>query len=139
MSVTVTQVTGHVAQVEIDRPPHNHVSVELMTELADALLDLDEDKDVWAVVLCSAGKNFCAGADLAGGKLNPDQPPIAATRCTPRPYACSRPRSRWSRRCRGRRSARGWVWRWWLISVSPRRTPGSQPTSSRSAFIPASA
>ena len=74
MNVTVTQA-NHVATVEIDRPPHNHVSVELMSELADALEALDADKDCWAVVLCSAGKNFCAGADLAGGKLNPDQSP----------------------------------------------------------------
>jgi enoyl-CoA hydratase/carnithine racemase len=74
MNVSVSQ-EGHVAQVEIDRPPHNHVSVELMTELADCLLSLDDDKEVWAVVLCSAGKNFCAGADLVAGKLNPDQAP----------------------------------------------------------------
>jgi enoyl-CoA hydratase/carnithine racemase len=74
MNVTLSK-TGHVAQLEIDRPPHNHVSVELMTELADALLALDEDKEVWAVVLCSAGKNFCAGADLGSGQLNPDRSP----------------------------------------------------------------
>jgi enoyl-CoA hydratase/carnithine racemase len=74
MNVTVTK-DGHVATVEIDRPPHNHVSVELMSQIADALEGLDADKDCWAVVLCSAGKNFCAGADLAGGKLNPDQSP----------------------------------------------------------------
>jgi enoyl-CoA hydratase/carnithine racemase len=74
MNVTVTQA-DHVATVDIDRPPHNHISVELMRELADALQALDADKDCRAVVLCSAGKNFCAGADLAGGKLNPDRSP----------------------------------------------------------------
>jgi len=55
---------GHVALVEIDRPPHNHVSVELMRDLADALVDIDAELDLRAVVLCSAGKSFCAGADL---------------------------------------------------------------------------
>lgn len=74
MNVTVTKA-GPVATLEIDRPPHNHVSVELMSEIADALEALDLDKDTWAIVLCSAGKNFCAGADLAGGKLSPEQTP----------------------------------------------------------------
>jgi len=55
---------GHVAVLEIDRPPHNHVSVDLMRNLADALADIDGERDVRAIVLASAGKNFCAGADL---------------------------------------------------------------------------
>jgi enoyl-CoA hydratase/carnithine racemase len=70
MNVTVTY-EGHVATVEIDRPPHNHVSVELMAEVADALESLDGDPNTWAVVLCSAGKNFCAGADLVKSTLGP--------------------------------------------------------------------
>ena len=55
---------GHVATVEINRPPNNHVSVELMRDLADALRDLDEEKDCRAVVLATAGRVFCGGADL---------------------------------------------------------------------------
>jgi enoyl-CoA hydratase/carnithine racemase len=55
---------GHVAVLEIDRPPHNHVSVELMRDLANALIDIDEERDLRVTVLCSAGKSFCAGADL---------------------------------------------------------------------------
>jgi len=53
-----------VALLTIDRPPHNHVSVELMRELADALFDIDETRDLRVSVLSSAGKSFCAGADL---------------------------------------------------------------------------
>jgi len=56
---------GHVAILEIDRPPNNFVSVELMRSLADALDDVDADRELRAVVLASAGKVFCAGADLA--------------------------------------------------------------------------
>jgi enoyl-CoA hydratase/carnithine racemase len=56
---------GHVAQLEIDRPPNNFVSVELMKALADALNDVDADRNLRASVVCSAGKAFCAGADLA--------------------------------------------------------------------------
>jgi enoyl-CoA hydratase/carnithine racemase len=55
---------GHVALIEIDRPPHNHVSVELMRDLADALTDIDAERDLRVSVLASAGKAFCAGADL---------------------------------------------------------------------------
>jgi enoyl-CoA hydratase/carnithine racemase len=61
--VSVTR-HGHVAMLEIDRPPNNHVSVELMRDLANALDDIDAEVDVRASVLCSAGKAFCAGADL---------------------------------------------------------------------------
>ena len=59
------QRDGHVAYLEIDRPPHNHVSVELMRDLADALFSIDEERELRASVLASAGKAFCAGADLA--------------------------------------------------------------------------
>ncbi|MFI4976210.1 MAG: enoyl-CoA hydratase/isomerase family protein [Caulobacterales bacterium] len=57
-------IDGHVVILEISRPPNNHVSVELMRDLADALHDMDAEKDLRASVLCSAGKPFCAGADL---------------------------------------------------------------------------
>jgi enoyl-CoA hydratase/carnithine racemase len=56
---------GHVALLEIDRPPHNHVSVELMRDLANALADIDAERELRASVLMSTGKSFCAGADLA--------------------------------------------------------------------------
>jgi len=56
---------GHVALLEIDRPPHNFVSVEMMRNLADALEAIDAERDLRATVLATAGKAFCAGADLA--------------------------------------------------------------------------
>lgn len=59
------EVHGPVAVLEIDRPPTNFVSVELMRDLADALDDVDGDKALRSVVLAAAGKAFCAGADLA--------------------------------------------------------------------------
>jgi enoyl-CoA hydratase/carnithine racemase len=60
------QVTGHVAVVEMHRPPHNFFDEVLLRELADALLALDDDPGVRSVVLCSQGKHFCAGALLGG-------------------------------------------------------------------------
>ena len=64
MSVTITR-DGHVATVIFDRPPNNHVNADVMRELADALDALDADPECRAVVLASAGKVFCGGADLA--------------------------------------------------------------------------
>ena len=55
---------GHVATIVIDRPANNHVSVDLMRDLADALEAMDRDNNIRAVVLAAAGRAFCAGADL---------------------------------------------------------------------------
>ncbi|MBL8772776.1 MAG: enoyl-CoA hydratase/isomerase family protein [Phenylobacterium sp.] len=57
-------VDGNVAVVTIDKPPHNHVSVELMRDLADALDAIDGETALRCTVLQAEGKNFCAGADL---------------------------------------------------------------------------
>jgi enoyl-CoA hydratase/carnithine racemase len=61
--ITVAEA-GHVAVVTIDKPPNNHVSVELMRDLADALEAVDGANALRATVLQAAGKNFCAGADF---------------------------------------------------------------------------
>jgi len=58
------RIDGAVAMIEIDRPPHNHVNVALIRDLADVLSDIDTDRALRVSVLASAGKNFCAGADL---------------------------------------------------------------------------
>ncbi len=62
--ITVEVADDHVATVEIHRPPNNFFDYTLIAELADALEDLDADPACRAVVLCSEGKNFCAGARL---------------------------------------------------------------------------
>ena len=60
---------GHVAFLEIDRPPHNYATIALMQSLADALAEIDADKNLRASVLMSAGKNFCAGGDFSAIRL----------------------------------------------------------------------
>ncbi|HKE76269.1 MAG TPA: enoyl-CoA hydratase/isomerase family protein [Acidimicrobiales bacterium] len=59
----------HVAAVEIRRPPNNFFDAGLIRRLADALdrLASGDDGDVRAVVLCSEGRHFCAGANFGGG------------------------------------------------------------------------
>jgi enoyl-CoA hydratase/carnithine racemase len=58
--------TGHVAVVELRRPPHNFFDVTLIKELASAFEALDADPDCRALVLAAQGKAFCAGADFGG-------------------------------------------------------------------------
>jgi len=57
-----------VATAEIHRPPHNYFDAELIRDLATAFEALDEDTRCRAIVLCSEGKNFCAGAQFGAGR-----------------------------------------------------------------------
>jgi 2-(1,2-epoxy-1,2-dihydrophenyl)acetyl-CoA isomerase len=64
--VTVEVGEHFVATVEFHRPPDNYLDAELIAALADAYQALDEDPACRAVVLCSEGRHFCAGARLGG-------------------------------------------------------------------------
>jgi enoyl-CoA hydratase/carnithine racemase len=65
--LAVSVGADHVATVEFRRPPHNHFDVELIAALADAYAALDDDPMCRAILLCSAGRHFCAGANFAAG------------------------------------------------------------------------
>ncbi len=56
---------GHVAIVEIRRPPHNFFDIELIRGLADLFEALDRDASCRAIVLAAEGTAFCAGADFS--------------------------------------------------------------------------
>ncbi len=66
----------HVATLEINRPPSNYFSVALIGQLADACEELAAGGQCRAIVLCSAGRVFCAGADFsdAGAIASPGGP-----------------------------------------------------------------
>ena len=55
----------HVAVVEIRRPPNNFFDVALIGQLADACDELARNTQCRAIMLCSQGRHFCAGADFA--------------------------------------------------------------------------
>ena len=55
---------GRVALLEIRRGPANFFDRELLADLADAAAGVADD-GARALVLCSQGKHFCAGADFA--------------------------------------------------------------------------
>ena len=62
LSVTMTD---YVAIVEIRRPPNNFFDFNLIRQIADTYELLDSDDACRAIVLCSEGKHFCAGADFS--------------------------------------------------------------------------
>jgi 2-(1,2-epoxy-1,2-dihydrophenyl)acetyl-CoA isomerase len=64
--VAVSVADDHLAMAEIRRPPDNFFDAELIGDLADAYGWLDEQAAARAILLCSQGKNFCAGADFSG-------------------------------------------------------------------------
>jgi enoyl-CoA hydratase/carnithine racemase len=64
--VSVALDGDFVATVEIHRPPDNFFDVELIRSLADVYEALDAEPGCRAIVLCSEGKHFCAGADFTG-------------------------------------------------------------------------
>lgn len=62
-----TERHGHVLLVELQRPPHNHFSLEMIEAVADAFDEGARDLDVRCGVLAAQGRSFCAGADFGGG------------------------------------------------------------------------
>ena len=67
MSDIGVEKSGHVALVEIRRPPHNFFDIPLIKEIAEAFESFDEDVSVRAIVLAAQGKAFCAGANYGDG------------------------------------------------------------------------
>jgi enoyl-CoA hydratase/carnithine racemase len=57
-------LTGHVALVELRRPPNNFLDVDLIAGLATELELLDAEPQCRSIVLAAAGKHFCAGGNL---------------------------------------------------------------------------
>jgi 2-(1,2-epoxy-1,2-dihydrophenyl)acetyl-CoA isomerase len=67
--VRVSLGDDYVAELEIARPPNNYFDSALIADLASAVEALDEDAGCRAIVLCSEGKHFCAGANF--GRRDP--------------------------------------------------------------------
>jgi enoyl-CoA hydratase/carnithine racemase len=91
--VSVEVGDDFVAVVEIHRPPNNYIDVSLAAALADAYERLDDEPRCRAIVLCSEGKHFCAGAALGGDGADPAGELQAAVvyRHAVRMFACAVP------------------------------------------------
>lgn len=84
------EIVGHVAVVEMRRPPHNFFDLPLMNALGQIFEDIDQDASLRAIVLCAKGSAFCAGADFntpggpsrevypAAGRLFATRKPVVA-------------------------------------------------------------
>ena len=55
---------GRVGIAEICRAPNNFFDIPLIRQIAEAFEGFDADPEVRSILLCSEGKNFCAGADF---------------------------------------------------------------------------
>jgi 2-(1,2-epoxy-1,2-dihydrophenyl)acetyl-CoA isomerase len=59
-------VAGRVAVIELRRPPNNFFDVAMIRRIAGLYESFAAGREVRAIVLCAAGKHFCAGADFTG-------------------------------------------------------------------------
>ena len=58
------ETKGHIAIIEIRKPPFNFFDILLIQQIANALDEIDANPDIRATVLAAQGKAFCAGADF---------------------------------------------------------------------------
>jgi enoyl-CoA hydratase len=70
VSITTT-VSDHVAEVVVDVPPVNALTVAGWFELAVAIRSAGDDPQVHVVVLAAAGKGFNAGVDIKEMQTTP--------------------------------------------------------------------
>jgi enoyl-CoA hydratase/carnithine racemase len=69
MAVKIRSAAEHVAIVEFGEPPHNFFDVDVIIAIANAYAKLSADKSCRAIILCSEGKHFCAGANFRRAEL----------------------------------------------------------------------
>ena len=75
MSDVISTTVGHVGIAEMNRPPNNFFDKALIADLGEAF-DGFVAGGMRAIVLCAAGKNFCAGANFsrpASDTVGPEQ------------------------------------------------------------------
>jgi enoyl-CoA hydratase/carnithine racemase len=70
--------TGHVLVIEICRGPANFFDHELLRQIADVAEQAQTGREYRAIVLCSEGKHFCAGANFGSGPLQDDRDQASA-------------------------------------------------------------
>ena len=62
------EVKDYIAKIIIQRPPNNFFDSYLIQQIADAYEELDNVVECRVILLCSEGKNFCAGANFGEDK-----------------------------------------------------------------------
>ena len=65
MSEVLFEKESGVALLTLNRPERlNAISVSMLAQLSERLIECDRDRDVRAIVITGAGRGFCAGLDL---------------------------------------------------------------------------
>ena len=62
------ELKDFIAKITIKRPPNNFFDSFLIQQIADAYEELDRIDECRVILLCSEGKNFCAGANFGEDK-----------------------------------------------------------------------
>ena len=65
MSFVKIDVENKIAHVTLDRAPANALTDEMYWDIAHAMQELGERKDVAVIVLRATGKIFCGGNDIS--------------------------------------------------------------------------
>ena len=75
MSDIITERTGSILRVELNRPAQkNAMTSSMYTSLADILNEADKDNAIRVVLWHAAGNAFCAGNDVVDFLKNPPRP-----------------------------------------------------------------
>ena len=59
------ETIGHIGVITIDKPPVNAVSAKLYVEIGDIFQQVQQDENVWVVILKSDGKYFSVGNEMS--------------------------------------------------------------------------
>ncbi|SVD61739.1 uncharacterized protein METZ01_LOCUS414593, partial [marine metagenome] len=61
----IYEKTGNIVTMTMNRPDSlNAINRQLRGELADALVEFDNDSDAFVAIITGAGRAFCSGRDL---------------------------------------------------------------------------
>ena len=77
MSVVNYKIEDEICLIEVNNPPVNAISVEVRKGLLDAVIDLEQNEEIKAVVICAPNRTFLAGADIREFGKNIDGPVLS--------------------------------------------------------------
>ena len=77
MSVVNYKIEDEICLIEVNNPPVNAISVEVRKGLLDAVIDLEQNKEIKAVLICAPNRTFLAGADIREFGKNIDGPVLS--------------------------------------------------------------
>jgi 2-(1,2-epoxy-1,2-dihydrophenyl)acetyl-CoA isomerase len=74
-------IENHIATLLLNRPDaKNAINVEMSDQLDAAMLQIDRDRDIRAVLITGAGGSFCAGGDVRAMNATAGQMTVEARR-----------------------------------------------------------